>query len=139
MDTGLNIRPVQAPSFASVRPQPAAERQITRTELPEVQSVQAAQKTESVAFEEQDKQSQLRAQISAAIEDRSSQPNRTVERDTASQELVFRTVSPETGRVVSQFPDEAILRQRAYAVQQRRAELDAARDLKQEQNLEKVA
>jgi hypothetical protein len=35
-------------------------------------------------------------------------------------------VSAETGRVVSQYPDDAILRQRAYAVQQRRAELEQA-------------
>ncbi|MGL4636739.1 MAG: hypothetical protein ACRCWF_12225 [Beijerinckiaceae bacterium] len=139
MDTGLNVRPVQAQSFAPVRVQPAPERQVVRTELPEEQSVQAVAKTEAVAFDDKDKQSQLRAQIGSAIDNRTVENSKKVDRDAVTQELVFRTVSSTTGRVVSQFPDEAILRQRAYAVQQRRDELDAAREVKQEQNLEKVA
>jgi hypothetical protein len=39
---------------------------------------------------------------------------------------VFRRYSPTTGQVVQQFPEEAILRQRAYAVQLRREELALA-------------
>ncbi len=139
MDTGLNIRPVQAPSVAPVRPQPAPERQVVRTELPETQSVQPAAKADSVSFGNDDAQSRLRAQISSAIDTRSAEPTRKVERDAVTQELVFRKVSAETGQIVSQFPDEAILRQRAYAVQQRRAELNTSLQITPDASLGKVA
>jgi hypothetical protein len=139
MDTGLNIRPVQAPSVAPVRLQPAPERQVVRTELSETQSVQAATKTVAVSYDSKDAQTKLRAQLNAAVEGRSTEPRRTVERDAATQELIFRKISAETGQIVAQFPDEAILRQRAYAVQLRRAEFAAALEVKPDAAQDKVA
>jgi hypothetical protein len=124
MDTGLNIRPVQTTSVAPVRVEPAQQRQVARTELPEAQAVLAAADTRPVQFDQNDQQQKLRAQLNSAIDARVSQPTTKVDRDEVTQELVFRKLSASTGRVVQQYPDEAIMRQRAYAVQQRRAELD---------------
>jgi hypothetical protein len=126
METGLNIRPVQTTSVALVRAEPSPQRQVARTELPEAQVVSAAAESQPVQYDQNDQQQKLRAVLNSAIDVRLTAPQKKIDRDEASQELVFRTVSVETGRVVSQYPDDAILRQRAYAVQQRRAELDQA-------------
>jgi uncharacterized FlaG/YvyC family protein len=126
METGLNIRPVQTTSVALVRAEPSPQRQVARTELPEAQVVSAAAESQSVQYDQNDQQQKLRADLNSAIDVRLTSPQKKVDRDEASQELVFRTVSAETGRVTSQYPDDAILRQRAYAVQLRRAELEQA-------------
>jgi hypothetical protein len=129
MDTGLNIRPVQAPSFASVRAESVPQRQAVRTDLPETQAVEAVAEIRPVTSGTDEQKQRLVADLNSAIDSRITAPRITaptkrVDRDEASQELVFRTLNPETGYVVSQFPDDAILRQRAYSVQQRRAELE---------------
>lgn len=130
MDTGLNIRPVQPSTFAPVRSDAARERVATRTELPDTNVVLAVAEARPVQFDQNDQQRGLRSNLNVAIDVRQSPvqavvlENKTVVRDEATQELVFRTVSAETGEVVNQFPDDAILRQRAYSVQQRRAELN---------------
>jgi hypothetical protein len=126
METGLNIRPVQTTSVALVRAEPSPQRQVARTELPEAQVVSAAAESQSVQYDQNDQQQKLRAELNSAIDVRLTAPQKKVDRDEASQELVFRTVSAATGRVTSQYPDDAILRQKAYAIQQRRAELDQA-------------
>jgi hypothetical protein len=144
MDTGLNIRPVQPSSVSPVRTEAVRERLAARTELPETNVVLAVAEARPVQFDQNDQQRGLRSELNAAIDVKQSPAqaaalqNKTVVRDEASQELVFRTVSTETGEVVTQFPDDAILRQRAYSVQQRRAELDAAQD-KSEDPIQKVA
>jgi hypothetical protein len=126
METGLNIRPVQTTSVAPVRAEPSQQRQVARTELPEAQVVSAAAESQPVQYDQNDQQQKLRAVLNSAIDVRLTAPQRKVDRDEASQELVFRTLSAATGRVTSQYPDDAILRQKAYAIQQRRAELDQA-------------
>jgi hypothetical protein len=129
METGLNIRPVQTTSFAPVRAEPSPQRQVARTELPETQAVFAAAESQPVQFDQSDQQQKIRAQLNSVIDSRLSQPTTKVDRDEVTQELVFRKVSPSSGQVVQQYPDEAIMRQRAYAVQQRRAELDQSLQL----------
>ena len=126
METGLNIRPVQTTSVAPVRAEPSSQRQVARTELPEAQVVSAAAESQPVQYDQNDQQQKLRAELNSAIDVRLTAPQKKVDRDEASQELVFRTVSAETGRVTSQYPDDAILRHKAYAIQQRRAELTQA-------------
>jgi uncharacterized FlaG/YvyC family protein len=127
MDTGLNIRPVQTAPIAPPRIETSAVRPVARTELPEAQTVQAVADVSNVTFDQNDQQRQMRAQLNASIDARSAAPQKKVDRDAATQELIFRTVSAETGRVVSQYPDEAALRQRAYNQQQLRAQLEAQR------------
>ncbi|MCA3563899.1 MAG: hypothetical protein IOC90_13885 [Methylocystis sp.] len=126
METGLSVRPVQATSAAPVRVEPPPQRQVARTELPEAQAAQAADETRPLRFEQPNAEKQRISALNRAIDAAASQPTTRVDRDEATQELVFRKYSPSTGRVVQQFPEEAILRQRAYAVQQRREELALA-------------
>ncbi len=130
MDTGLNVRSVQATSFAPVRAEPAPQRQAVRTDLPESQAVEAVAEAQPVKADQDEQKQRLLAELNRAIDSRSSTPVRRVERDEASQELVFQTLSAETGMVVTQFPDDLILRQRAYQVQQRRAELEQSAGLR---------
>jgi hypothetical protein len=124
MDTGLNVRPVQAPSFASVRAEPAPQRQAVRTDLPETQAVEAVADVRAVTSGSDEQKQRLIADLNSTIDSRLATPTKRVDRDETTQELVFRTVNPTTGYVMTQFPDDAILRQRAYSVQQRRAELE---------------
>jgi hypothetical protein len=126
METGLNIRPVQTTSVAPVRAEPPQQRQVARTELPETQAVFAAAESQPVQYDQNDQQQKLRAELNSAIDVRLTAPQKKVDRDEVTQELVFRTVSAATGRVTSQYPDDAILRQKAYSIQLRRAELDQA-------------
>jgi uncharacterized FlaG/YvyC family protein len=116
MDSGIKIRPVQTASVAITRQEPAVERQVARTELPATQSVQAAAEGQAQEGLRQD-QRNFFAGLNRAIDEIAAEPLRKVTRDEATKELVFTSISPETGEVVRQFPDEAILRQRAYAQQ----------------------
>jgi uncharacterized FlaG/YvyC family protein len=126
METGLNVRPVQTTSIAAVRVEPAEQRQVARTELPEAAAVTAAPEVQPVRFDEGDDQGKLRAELNRALDAAAAQPTLKVEQDETTREIVFRKVSPSTGQVVQQFPDEAVMRQRAYAAQQRRAALEQA-------------
>jgi hypothetical protein len=137
MDTGLNIRPVQPSSFAPVRTDAARERVATRTELPETDVVLAVNEARPVQLDQNDQQRGVRSALNAALDVRQTPTQKTVQRDEASKELVYRTVSGETGEIIAQFPDDAILRQRAYSVQLRRAELEATQD-KTDETVQKV-
>jgi uncharacterized FlaG/YvyC family protein len=127
METGISIRPVQTAPVAASRLEPAAERQVARTELSATQSVQAAaegQRQDGL----RDDQRNFYSGLNRAIDEIAAEPLRKVTRDEVTKELVFTSVSPETGEVVRQYPDEAILRQRAYAQQALKdAELKAPR------------
>ncbi|MGL5114065.1 MAG: hypothetical protein ACRC7G_09510 [Beijerinckiaceae bacterium] len=116
MESGIKIRPVQTASLPPARPEPTVERQVVRTELPETQSVQAAAETRPDNGL-RDEQRNLFSGLNRAIDARAAEPLRKVTRDEATKELVFSRISAETGEVVVQFPDAAILRQRAYAQQ----------------------
>jgi len=126
MEPGLNIRPVQSTSVAPVRAEPPQQHQVARTELPEAQAVLAAADTSPIRIEQPTAEQKAIGALNRAIDAAASQTTNRVDRDEVTQELVFRKYSPTTGQVVQQFPEEAILRQRAYAVQQRRDELALA-------------
>ncbi len=54
-----------------------------------------------------------------------SEISRDVTIDARTQELVFKTINQKSGEVVSQVPDKALLRIRAYSREQREAEAEA--------------
>jgi 4-hydroxy-L-threonine phosphate dehydrogenase PdxA len=130
MDTGLNIRPVQPVSTAPARVIPPVERQTAASELPAPQAVTAPADASSTRFREEADGRNLRAALNAAIDKKSDQivtaPVQKVVRDEATKELIFRKVRPDTGQVVGQYPDEAMLRLKAYNAQVRREELATA-------------
>ncbi len=123
MDTGLNIRPVEPKTSVAVWTEVATQRAAARTELPATQVVNAVAETEAVQFNQNGREQVVRAKLNRVIDAMAERSTMKVEQDEITRDIVFRKVNPETGAVVQQFPDEAVLRQRAYAVQQRRAEL----------------
>ncbi len=130
MDTGLNIRPVQPVSTAPARVSPPVERQTAASELPAPQAVTAPADLSSTRFREEAEGRNLRAALNAAIDKKSDRietaPVQKVVRDETTKELIFRKVRPDTGQVVGQYPDEAMLRLKAYNAQVRRQELATA-------------
>jgi hypothetical protein len=130
MDTGLNIRPVQTANLAPVRIAPPVERQAVASDLPETQAVTAAAEVAPVSFQEDASGRGLRAQLNVAIDQKSSRIDtpavQKVVQDEATKELIFRKVRPDTGQVVGQFPDEAMLRLKAYNAQARKDAQEAS-------------
>jgi hypothetical protein len=104
MSTDFNIKPVGAPVAAPiVHPISEAAHHAVATELPASQSVVAsdagARASDSAA---------VRVSISTA-----SVSNQVViDRDARS--VVYQVVDDKTSQVVKQFPEEAVLRRRAY-------------------------
>jgi hypothetical protein len=100
MSTDFSIRPVGVPAPTPVvRPSSEAVRQAVPAELPPAQSVTAA-----------DTRTTLQADPGPAKDDVSRQ----VFVDRAAGAVVFQVVDNLTNLVVQQFPDEAVLRRRAY-------------------------
>jgi hypothetical protein len=100
MSTDFSIRPVGVPAPTPVvRPSSEAARQAVPAELPPAQSVTAA-----------DTRTTLQADPGPAKDDVSRQ----VFIDRAAGAVVFQVVDSLTNLVVQQFPDEAVLRRRAY-------------------------
>ncbi len=124
MDTGYSVRSVQPNTSTAVWTDVVNQRAAARTELPPTQAVTAVAESEPVQFEQNGQQQTVRAKLNRVIDAIEARPTIKVEQDEVTREIVFRKVSPQTGAVVQQFPDEAVMRQRAYAAQQRRAELD---------------
>ena len=100
MSTDFSIRPVGVPAPAPVvRPSSEAARQAIPAELPPTQSVTPA-----------DTRTAAQADPGPAKDDVSHQ----VYIDRAAAEIVSQVVDSLTNLVVQQFPDEAVLRRRAY-------------------------
>jgi hypothetical protein len=101
MDTGLSIRPTAGgvAQATLVRPEPAPARQAVATELAPAQSVTAG--AESASARNQPTPQQARQ-------------DRQLILDMHSREVIFRVVDTNSGMVVRQVPDEALLRLRAY-------------------------
>ena len=104
MSTDFNIKPVGAPVAAPiVQPISEAAHHAVATELPASQSVVA-----SDAGTRASDAGAVRVSISTA-----SVSNQVViDRDTRS--VVYQVVDNRTSQVVEQFPEEAVLRRRAY-------------------------
>ncbi|WP_407118447.1 hypothetical protein [Bradyrhizobium sp. LMG 9283] len=99
MSTDFSIRPVGIPAPTQIVPTSnAAANQAVQTDLPVSQTVAAADTSAPV---------------------RNDLPNhenisRQVVFDQAAASFVFQVVNDKTDTVVNQFPDEAMLRRRAY-------------------------
>jgi len=101
MSTDFSIRPVGAPAPSpTVQPQTQAASEAVATQLPVNQSVTAADNGGSVR---NDVQSLNVASVAHQA---------FYDRDAAS--MVFQIVNSHTDQVVEQFPEEAVLRRRAY-------------------------
>jgi hypothetical protein len=100
MSTDFSIKPVGAPVATPVAPpvSKAADHAVA-TELPASQSVTAT-----------DAEVRVRAAADAANASVSHQ----VVIDRAAASIVYQVVDDRTSLVVQQFPDEAVLRRRAY-------------------------
>jgi hypothetical protein len=104
MSTDFNIKPVGAPVAAPiVQPISEAAHQAVATQLPTPQSVAAsdagARSSDSAAV-----------QVSISTASVSNQV--VIDRDARS--VVYQVIDNRTSQVVKQFPEEAVLRRRAY-------------------------
>src|SRR4051812_33136568 len=99
MSTDFSIRPVGIPAPTQiVTTSNSAANEAVQTELPVSQTVAAS-----------DSGAPLRADVH-----RNENVSRQVVFDQAAASFVFQVVNDKTDAVVNQFPDEAMLRRRAY-------------------------
>ena len=100
MSTDFSIRPVGAPVATPIVPAVGdAARGAVPTQLPPSQTVTPTDASASARNDSQD--------LSASV-------SRQAFFDRAAGSLVFQVVNSRTDQVVQQFPDEAVLRRRAY-------------------------
>src|SRR5437660_4530419 len=101
MSTDFSIRPVGAPAPSAVVPPPSnAANEAVTTDLPARQSVTAADASVAAASND--------PQIASGYLSRQA----FFDRDAAA--VVFQVVDNRTSQVVKQYPDDAVLRRRAY-------------------------
>jgi uncharacterized FlaG/YvyC family protein len=100
VSTDFSIKPVGAPVAAPiVQPVSEAAHKAVATELPAAQSVTAADAS-------------VRARND--FETANANVSRQIVLDRAAASIVYQVVDERTSLVVQQFPDEAVLRRRAY-------------------------
>lgn len=103
MSSDFSVRPVGAPAVTPViQPSSAAVSDAVHTDLPPGQSVTAADPGATIRNE-----SQSQAENQASIAHQAYY-------DRAAAAMVFQVVNRRTDQVVDQYPDEAVLRRRAY-------------------------
>ena len=99
MSTDFSIRPVGTPALRTIGPSSPAATDSVPTELPPTQSVTAPTPGASVGND---------------LPQNSADVSHQVLFDRAAASLVFQVVNARTDQVVTQFPDDAVLRRRAY-------------------------
>ena len=109
-----------AASLAVARPD-ASPNRAAKTDLTPEAVVQPVGETEAVRFEPSGGAKE-RAALEAALQ---SMIQRNLTIDPKTREVVFQAVNERTGEVVRQFPDEAILRLRAYTREMETHEAEA--------------
>ena len=117
MSTDFNIKPVGAPVAAPIAlPVSDAAQNAVATVLPAPQSVAAAEgsaRTDSESDAVQVSISNAASNAAASNAAAASVSNQVViDRDAGS--VVYQVVDNRTSQVVEQFPEEAVLRRRAY-------------------------
>ena len=117
MSTDFNIKPVGAPVAAPIaQPLSDAAQNAVATVLPASQSVAAADASARAGNESDAVQvsiSSAASNAAAASAASASVSNQVViDRDAGS--VVYQVVDNRTSQVVKQFPEEAVLRRRAY-------------------------
>jgi uncharacterized FlaG/YvyC family protein len=116
METGSISRPTPIPAHnAPQRTDSLAATGAVRTELPAEAAVQQVNEVEAVRFEPSEGAKE-RAAAERALQD---VIKRRIEIEPKSREVVYQKVNEETGEVVRQVPDEALMRLRAYAREMR--------------------
>ena len=119
METGNVSKPVApATPSAPARVDILASAGAVKTQLAPEAAVQQAGKTPPVQFAPNEG-ADFRASLDLAMRE---VVERNITVDPKTRELVFQTISKETGEVVRQVPDEAMLRLRAYVREMREAE-----------------
>ena len=107
MSTDFNIKPVGAPVAAPiVQHVSEAAQHAVATELPANQSVAAADSSARASTDS----AAVRVSISSASASVSNQV--VIDRD--ARAVVYQVIDTRTSQVVKQFPEEAVLRRRAY-------------------------
>jgi flagellar protein FlaG len=134
METGNISKPVVPAAPAPARVDHLVAAGAVKTDLAPEAAVQQVESSPAVRFapsEGADFHASLDASLREVVE-------RNVTIDPRTRELVFQTISKETGEVVRQIPDEAILRLRAYVREMRDAE-DKNRGGSDVPHVEKIA
>jgi uncharacterized FlaG/YvyC family protein len=105
MSTDFNIKPVGAPVAAPIvqRVSEAAHNAVA-TELPPSQSVSAADASARASTDS--------AAVRVSVSNPSVANQVVIDRDTRA--VVYQVIDIKTSQVVKQFPEEAVLRRRAY-------------------------
>jgi len=107
MSTDFNIKPVGAPVAAPiVQHVSEAAQHAVATELPASQSVAAVDSSARASTDS----AAVRVSISSASASVSNQV--VIDRD--ARAVVYQVIDTKTSQVVNQFPEEAVLRRRAY-------------------------
>jgi len=102
MGTDFSIRPVGVPvAFPVVRQTSDATTAAVQTELPPPQSTQQPTTTAAANNQPQPPASQPQLSQNVVI-------------DSAANSIVYQTINQQTGQVINQFPDDAVLQARAY-------------------------
>jgi hypothetical protein len=99
MSTDFSVRPVGAPAATPIVQVSSAANEAVATELPASQSVTASDASAAVRVTQQGSSPYLSHQ--AFI-------------DQAAASIVYQVVDVKTNSVVTQYPEEAVLRRRAY-------------------------
>ena len=100
MGTDFSIKPVGAPvATPFVKPAPPAAVEAVQTQLPPDKTVTATDTTVKVRNDSSGQNDALSRQVSI---------------DRAAAQVVYKVVDSRTSLVIRQFPDEALLRSRAY-------------------------
>ena len=101
MSTDFSIKPVGAPVAAPIiQPIREAAKQAVKTELPASTTVTASDAGVAVRYD------------SNVVSSRSLSNQVLIDRDAAA--IVYQVIDDRTSEVVKQFPEEAVLRRRAY-------------------------
>jgi len=105
MSTDFSIKPVGAPVAAPiVQPVNDAAQHAVKTDLPASQSVTATDASSRAASDSD--------AVTVSLSNDSLSNQVFIDRDAAA--VVYQVVDNRTSQVVSQFPEEAVLRRRAY-------------------------
>ena len=105
MSTDFSIKPAGAPvATPIVQPIREAAKQAVKTELPPTSTVSAADAGVAVRYDSN--------VVSRSVSNQILSNQVTIDRDAAS--IVYQVIDNRTSQVVKQFPEEAVLRRRAY-------------------------
>jgi uncharacterized FlaG/YvyC family protein len=107
MSTDFNIKPVGAPVAAPiVQHVSEAAQHAVATELPASQSVTAADSSARAGTDS--------AAVRVSISNTNPSVSNNVVIDRDARAVVYQVIDVKTSQVVKQFPEEAVLRRRAY-------------------------